>query len=474
MKKIVLKGGLFNTLNQKTKTSKSDLDLRQWLKKELSYFGINVDDPCCDNDGIPTVVDTDTRLTNPHVRGGGDLCFDTINVITNVVTPETFCIALEDLNTVTTLNIVNNTLEYKDEAGATNVIDLCPAVKLCETVTTLIDNLDGTFTYTNEAGNTVTISITSGADVLTVISAVGSVISYVDELGNTTAIDIKNLETTTNIVNNNNGSFTYTNEDNVSVTWAETVTTVTNTIVGNKIADYTSEDGTITSINESVTTMVDNLDGTYTYTNEAGTAVIVPVSSSPTPIHITLADSDITIAMDNTTAPATTTNIKSYHDTVVTPILSTSVTNPSAFPRTVAVSFELLFRISPTNNGIDSSFYGEIGYDNRFYTHDAHFNLVINGVTTPIFDGLVGSVDITTDPSKDIVNLGGVSVGGNQPFIGSGSVAHHSTVVTRTFVIPASTTYPIVVNQSLLKVTTNSAKDLNLKFTVANYSHTLI
>ena len=37
------------------------------------------------------------------------------------------------------------------------------------------------------------------------------------------------------------------------------------------IATHTSGDGTVTAIEETVTTLVDNGDGTFTYTSEDGT-----------------------------------------------------------------------------------------------------------------------------------------------------------------------------------------------------------
>ena len=37
------------------------------------------------------------------------------------------------------------------------------------------------------------------------------------------------------------------------------------------IATHTSGDGTVTSIEETVTSLVDNGDGTFTYTSEDGT-----------------------------------------------------------------------------------------------------------------------------------------------------------------------------------------------------------
>ncbi|MEA1879963.1 MAG: hypothetical protein U9N11_04910, partial [Campylobacterota bacterium] len=61
---------------------------------------------------------------------------------------------------------------------------------------------------------------------------------------------------------------------------SETVTSVANTIEGNKIADYTNESGTVIAINESISTLADNGDGSYTYTDENGTSTSFTLSVS--------------------------------------------------------------------------------------------------------------------------------------------------------------------------------------------------
>jgi hypothetical protein len=117
---------------------------------------------------------------------------------------------------------------YTDQFGNIVVIN--------ETITTLVDNGDGSFTYTSENG-TLTLW----------------------------------AETVTNLVDNGNGSFTFTNEDGVTTTWFETTTTITNTIVGNQIAVYTNENGLAVPINETVTTLTDNGNGSFSYVSENST-----------------------------------------------------------------------------------------------------------------------------------------------------------------------------------------------------------
>ena len=67
--------------------------------------------------------------------------------------------------TLTTLvyNNVDHTLIYRDEKAIETIIDFQPIISQLETVTTLIDNADGTITYTNENNIPVTINLASGA-----------------------------------------------------------------------------------------------------------------------------------------------------------------------------------------------------------------------------------------------------------------------------------------------------------------------
>src|SRR5690606_44753 len=52
-----------------------------------------------------------------------------------------------------------DTFTYIDENGTSQTINFEELVQANETVTTLVNNGDGTYTYTNEAGATVTIDV---------------------------------------------------------------------------------------------------------------------------------------------------------------------------------------------------------------------------------------------------------------------------------------------------------------------------
>ncbi|MBC8644298.1 hypothetical protein H9W95_10215 [Flavobacterium lindanitolerans] len=234
-------------------------------------------------------------------------------------------------------------LTYKDENGNTTTLDMAQLVTGNETVTTLVDNNNGTYTYTSEDGTVTTIDVPADViqnfqdimndnsvstiikniidanETLTVLGydSATKKLTYKDENGNTTMLDLGQLvagnETLTTLVDNNNGTYTYTSE-NGTVTTIDipadviqnfqdimnnsSVSTIikniidaneTLTILGydsaTKKLTYKDENGNTTTLdmaqlvtgNETITTLVNNNDGTYTYTNEAGTQVTIDV-----------------------------------------------------------------------------------------------------------------------------------------------------------------------------------------------------
>lgn len=99
------------------------------------------------------------------------------------------------------------------------------------------------------------------------------------------SVDIDEVVTT--LVDNGDKTFTYTNELGIPSTFdagaTETTTTITNTISGKRIATYTNENGAIVNINETVTTLTNNADNSLTYINENGASFsYTPLSSSTT------------------------------------------------------------------------------------------------------------------------------------------------------------------------------------------------
>ena len=129
-----------------------------------------------------------------------------------------------------------------------------------ETVTTLVDNGDGTFTYTSEDGSTTTYDETTTTISL---NSDGSSVDYVDEDGVTTTLNlcnvVDNCETVTSLAFNtvtNQLEYIDENGNTNVVTLGNLVSVVsddnTNTSV-QTIATHTSGDGTVTTIEETVT-----------------------------------------------------------------------------------------------------------------------------------------------------------------------------------------------------------------------------
>lgn len=185
---------------------------------------------------------------------------------------------------VTTLvDNLNDTYTYTSEDGTTTVIDTA------DVVTTLVDNLDNTFTYTSEDGTIVTIDF--GDVVTTVVDNLDGTITYTDEAGSPTVLDICAIIANCSIGTLSDVDVTTTPPSlNNILKWdgtnwvpvapsasSETITTLVDNL--DNTFTYTSEDATITTIDfgETLTSLVDNLNGTFTYTDEDGTPVIIDV-----------------------------------------------------------------------------------------------------------------------------------------------------------------------------------------------------
>ena len=143
-------------------------------------------------------------------------------------------------------------LDYTDEDGVVTQIDLAAVIAGNETVTTLVDNGDGTMTYTDEDGtvNLINTTVVSGNTLIddgTVdIDGDGTPdtgVTLQDVIDNINNIVAAN-ETLTTLLDNGNGTFTdNTEEDGV----------VTHKAIASAIAD-----------NETVTTSDERGDGTMT------------------------------------------------------------------------------------------------------------------------------------------------------------------------------------------------------------------
>src|SRR5690606_9877393 len=210
------------------------------------------------------------------------------------------------------------TFTYVDVDGNPQVIDLEELVQANETVTELVDNGNGTYTYTSEDGTE------------TIVDVPASVISQFEEVVNGGPVTVNGNtyntieeyieqqvtanETVTTLSNNGNGIYTYTSEDGTETVinvpadvisnfetimgdenvLNELIEQLTSTSVGGNVYydgttfTYVDVDGNpqvinleeLVQANETVTTLMNNGDGTYTYTSEDGTETIVDVPAS--------------------------------------------------------------------------------------------------------------------------------------------------------------------------------------------------
>jgi hypothetical protein len=161
-------------------------------------------------------------------------------------------------------------LTWLDQNGVTQTTnDTSPVtISFNETVTTMSDNGNGTYTYTSENG-TATLIAPTGV-VTTLVDNLDGTFTYTNEAGTTTTIAASNITTT--LVDNLNASFTYTNELGVATIYAERVTTLVNN--NNGSFTYTNEAGVPVTYNERVSTLVRNPNTSYTYTDETGVQTI--------------------------------------------------------------------------------------------------------------------------------------------------------------------------------------------------------
>src|SRR5690554_4274975 len=123
---------------------------------------------------------------------------------------------LSDLKFIETLTTMvansNGTFTYTDESGSPTIVD----IKDLETLTSLALNADSTnLDYTDEAGTTIKVDLTSAVRNLetltTMVANADGTFTYTDESGSPTEVDIKDLKTMTNLtLNTDNTQLYYT------------------------------------------------------------------------------------------------------------------------------------------------------------------------------------------------------------------------------------------------------------------------
>ncbi|WP_405383414.1 beta strand repeat-containing protein [Maribacter sp. LLG6340-A2] len=166
---------------------------------------------------------------------GSDVTIDTNGlVISNLVAGNRIATVTEADGTTADINEtitdISGTLTSGNEIGVYEKED-GTTVSIQETITSIVDNNDGNVTLVNEAGASVTIA-------------------------------------KSDITANPDGTYTFTNNDGSDVTIDTNGLVISNLVAGNRIATVTEADGTTADINETITSIVDNNDGTLTFTRE--------------------------------------------------------------------------------------------------------------------------------------------------------------------------------------------------------------
>ncbi|SFO01016.1 hypothetical protein SAMN05421741_11675, partial [Paenimyroides ummariense] len=174
---------------------------------------------------------------------------------------------------------------YVDQAGDTHVINIKDIVQANETITTIVNNNDGTYTYTNEAGVTAIIDVPASVvnqfeniynDIVNEqITVGGATYNSFEEYLTTIANDAINIGGSAFI--DVTGTGTAADPYQVSIKEGAANSMLITNAAGN--VEWASL-STIVKANETITTIVNNNDGTYTYTNEAGATAIIDVPAS--------------------------------------------------------------------------------------------------------------------------------------------------------------------------------------------------
>lgn len=245
-----------------------------------------------DEDGVSTTIgaigETTTTLVN---NGGGVYTYTNEEGVSSVITVPA--------ETITSLvDNGDNTFTYTSENGTVTTIAV-GAGGTPETLTTLVDNGDNTYTYTSEDGTTTVISdvnttlTLSPTGTLTYTSEDGTV-SNID-----LCPAVKACETDTSLTyNTGTNTLTYTGEDGTPVdivlNMGGSTSSITNTNPGNPIATHNDGGGTNVVINETITAIAyDTATGVITYTPEDGVDVVMTLNKENVTVSAVAGESPI-------------------------------------------------------------------------------------------------------------------------------------------------------------------------------------
>ncbi|WP_229732479.1 hypothetical protein [Muriicola marianensis] len=309
---------------------------------------------------------------------------------------------ISDTSISTLVDNADGTYTYTDETGATQTIDTNASsnpydntasglvatdvqaaideINALAGTVAMVDNGDGTYTFTDAAGNNTTISDTS---ISTLVNNGDATFTYTDETGTPITIDLISADANNDIIAGSDGGL-YLNVASVAV--GETITNIADN--GDGTFTYTNENGTPQTISKSDVT--DNGDGTYTFDNNDGTPVTISTTAATNPY-------------DNTVSGLTATDVQSAIDEVAAG--STDDQNLTLAANTLSIE---------DGNSVDLTPY----LDNTDDQNISGSSLVGTNLTIGIENGASEIVDLSSLVGTDDQNISGSSLVGTNLTIG--------------------------------------------------------
>ena len=213
---------------------------------------------------VTTLINTDSTISYTNENG-----------VTTAINVKKM---IDSSETITSITFTDSTITYFDERGVGTLINLATMLDSIETLTVFNKLNDSILFYIDENGDTSKINVSnlavSIAETLTYFGQLGDSIYYVNENGDTTKVFVNKDTVITTLIDNGNGTFSYTSEDG-SVTNFDAKDT--NTTKFGQVGDsvyYVNGFGDTTKVfvnNDTViTTLIDNGNGTFSYTSEDG------------------------------------------------------------------------------------------------------------------------------------------------------------------------------------------------------------
>lgn len=197
---------------------------------------------------------------------------------------EPFTTGSTDLNTTnTSLAVVNGELILTDSDGAMVKVPVSDINTDDQKIETFAIDASNVLTLTLEDGGTKTVSLAPYFNSTKLIGGTNTTVTGNGLVGSEYQVNVATA-TASNLgvvqigsgINVTNGVISVPPPPAPPV---ETVTTITNTVAGHKVADYKNEAGTTVAINETVTNLTQNASG-ITYTKEDATQASAKVVSA--------------------------------------------------------------------------------------------------------------------------------------------------------------------------------------------------